>query len=281
MRGLQARSIGRFPVTVVAISSVTVLADGASAARLIEVQSVPEPLRPLIDFAYLGLIGVISLLVLLHLARGRIDIDGGWAGDRVLIRFGRTERWMHWLTALAFVAATVTGATAMYGHLLAWAIPLPRVPSLHRWAAFGYLAAWLVLVVMWARHALPSRYDRHWVSAGGMVLGQRKKPPATMFNATQKMMFWLLTLAGVLSAATGFGWLPLPTGMAALLHLAAGTAMIAAVLGHIYFRTVGIEGALDAMRSGEVDLNWAKQHHAIWAEHELVKGERARRSSMG
>jgi formate dehydrogenase subunit gamma len=34
---------------------------------------------------------------------------------------------------------------------------------------------------------------------------------------------------------------------------------------------VGMEGAFDAMGSGEVDVNWAKEHHSIWAEEQLKK----------
>jgi formate dehydrogenase subunit gamma len=30
-------------------------------------------------------------------------------------------------------------------------------------------------------------------------------------------------------------------------------------------------GAIDAMASGEVDVNCAKEHHALWVENELAK----------
>jgi formate dehydrogenase subunit gamma len=33
-----------------------------------------------------------------------------------------------------------------------------------------------------------------------------------------------------------------------------------------------MEGAFDAMGSGEVDLNWAKEHHSLWVEDEMKKG---------
>jgi formate dehydrogenase subunit gamma len=47
--------------------------------------------------------------------------------------------------------------------------------------------------------------------------------------------------------------------------------MIAAMLGHIYIGSVGMEGAIDAMGSGTVDLKWAKEHHSLWVEEELAK----------
>jgi len=36
---------------------------------------------------------------------------------------------------------------------------------------------------------------------------------------------------------------------------------VALILGHIYIGTLGMEGAFEAMGTGEVDLNWAKEHH--------------------
>src|SRR3546814_18207936 len=41
---------------------------------------------------------------------------------------------------------------------------------------------------------------------------------------------------------------------------------IAIIIGHIYIGTIGMEGAFDAMSSGEVDLNWAQEHHALWVD---------------
>jgi formate dehydrogenase subunit gamma len=32
-----------------------------------------------------------------------------------------------------------------------------------------------------------------------------------------------------------------------------------------------MEGAFDAMGSGEVDLNWAKEHHSLWVEEVQAK----------
>ena len=38
------------------------------------------------------------------------------------------------------------------------------------------------------------------------------------------------------------------------------------IIAHIYIGSVGMEGALDAMNSGKVDRNWAKEHHNLWVE---------------
>ena len=39
--------------------------------------------------------------------------------------------------------------------------------------------------------------------------------------------------------------------------------------------SVGMEGAYDAMGSGQVDLNWAKEHHDLWVEEVEAKAAAA------
>ena len=46
---------------------------------------------------------------------------------------------------------------------------------------------------------------------------------------------------------------------------------IAAMLGHIYIGTIGMEGAFEAMGTGTVDVNWAKEHHSLWLEEEAAR----------
>lgn len=48
--------------------------------------------------------------------------------------------------------------------------------------------------------------------------------------------------------------------------------LIAVMIAHIYIGSVGMEGAADAMTSGDVDLNWAKEHHSLWVQEEAAKG---------
>jgi formate dehydrogenase subunit gamma len=50
-----------------------------------------------------------------------------------------------------------------------------------------------------------------------------------------------------------------------------GLFLITVIIAHIYIGSVGMEGAFDAMGSGQVDVNWAKEHHSIWADEELAR----------
>ena len=54
-------------------------------------------------------------------------------------------------------------------------------------------------------------------------------------------------------------------------HAILALVMVALIIAHIYIGTLGMEGAIDAMWDGEVDENWAREHHAAWVAE--LKGE--------
>ena len=49
-----------------------------------------------------------------------------------------------------------------------------------------------------------------------------------------------------------------------MIHGVASVLMMALFFGHIYMGTLGIPGAMDAMKTGYVDETWAKEHHEYW-----------------
>ena len=54
--------------------------------------------------------------------------------------------------------------------------------------------------------------------------------------------------------------------LAQLWHSIVAFLFIAIIIAHIYLGTLGMEGAFDAMGTGEVDVQWAKEHHGLWYE---------------
>ena len=60
--------------------------------------------------------------------------------------------------------------------------------------------------------------------------------------------------------------------LAQIVHGIVAVLFIAAMLAHIYIGTVGMEGAFEAMGTGTVDVNWAKEHHSLWLAQEEAKG---------
>ena len=62
-----------------------------------------------------------------------------------------------------------------------------------------------------------------------------------------------------------------------VIHAVVAMLFIAAMLAHIYIGSIGMEGAFDAMGTGEVDLNWAKEHHCALGRGTAGEGRRAAR----
>jgi formate dehydrogenase subunit gamma len=59
--------------------------------------------------------------------------------------------------------------------------------------------------------------------------------------------------------------------LAQYVHATVGVILIAIMIAHIYIGSLGMEGAYDAMGSGEVDLAWARAHHSLWVEEQQAK----------
>jgi len=61
--------------------------------------------------------------------------------------------------------------------------------------------------------------------------------------------------------------------LAEIVHGVVAVLFVAAMLGHVYIGTLGMEGAFEAMWDGTVDMNWAKEHHSLWLEKEASHGK--------
>src|SRR5262249_16941915 len=104
--------------------------------------------------------------------------------------------------------------------------------------------------------------------------------PARRFNAGQKMIYWIVVLGGGAMAASGY-LLMFPfyvtdiSGMqiVQVVHGVVAVLFVAVMLAHIYIGTIGMEGAFEAMWDGNVDVNWAREHHQLWVEEEARKHE--------
>ncbi|MDO9708186.1 formate dehydrogenase subunit gamma [Paracraurococcus lichenis] len=234
-----------------------------------------------------AVLGVLALLLAFFLAKGRIPIAGGPAG-RTITRFSLLEWANHWMVASCFIILGLTGLNLTFGrHLLLPLIGPEGFTALtiagkyaHNYLAFPFTLGVVAMLLLWARDNIPNARDIDWVRLGGGFIG-RGHPEAGRFNAGQKMVFWITVLGGGLVAASGY-MLIFPfavtdiAGMqlAHMVHGIIAVLMIAAMLAHIYIGSVGMEGAVEAMSTGEVDLNWAKEHHGLWVQ-EVATAHRA------
>ncbi len=173
----------------------------------------------------------------------------------------------------------------------------------HNNVSWAFMLAIIMIFFFWVVHNLPSRHDLVWFAKGGGIIG-KAHPPAKKFNAGQKIIFWSVILLGGSISASGLSLLfpfelpmfaktfsalnsvgiPNLLGMEAfpeqlapheemqfaqLWHAIVSFVLMAIIIAHIYIGSVGMEGAYDAMGSGEVDLNWAKEHHSLWVEEHM------------
>jgi formate dehydrogenase subunit gamma len=234
----------------------------------------------------IAIIGMLALLAIFLAIRGRIRVEHGFSGTK-LLRFASFERFTHWLTATCFIILALSGLNISFGRVLI--LPLFGAEAFstmtawgkiaHNYLAFPFMLGVAVMLVIWIKDNFPSRLDWVWIREGGGMLRNGKHPPARRFNAGQKGIFWIVVIGGALMSLSGWFLLfpYLPANVTALqfwtiIHAVIAMLFIAAILAHIYIGTIGMEGAFDAMGTGEVDLNWAKEHHALWVEEEKAKG---------
>ncbi len=240
--------------------------------------------------------------------RGRIEIDhGADPQGRTIERFNALERAVHWLTATSFIVLALTGLNVLYGrYFLKDMIGAEAFGTLtyygklgHNYVAFAFMVGIALMFLLWVRHNIPNMRDLKWLSVGGGLFSKGVHPESGRFNAGQKIIFWSVVLGGFSLSLSGvalmwpgevqpwagtfaflnvFGF-DLPTSFTALQenqisvlwHSVMALIMIVIVIAHIYIGSIGMEGAFDAVGSGQVDINWAKEHHSLWVEEEEQK----------
>ncbi|MEM1073573.1 MAG: formate dehydrogenase subunit gamma [Pseudomonadota bacterium] len=170
----------------------------------------------------------------------------------------------------------------------------------HNNVSWAFILALVMVFLLWVVHNLPDRTDLNWIAKGGGIFGGGH-PPAKKFNAGQKLIFWSVIVLGGSISASGLSLLfpfelpmfaatfeklnalglPQLIGLgelnteltphaemqyAQLWHAVVSFVLMAIIIAHIYIGSVGMEGAYDAMGSGQVEEQWAREHHSLWVK---------------
>ncbi len=184
----------------------------------------------------------------------------------------------------------------------------------HNNISWAFMLAILMILVLWIKENIPNKTDLKWIAVGGGIFKKGVHPPAKKFNAGQKVIFWSVILLGGSISLSGLSLLfpfELPmfaktfaalnsTGIpemlglgilpeqlapheemqyAQLWHSIVAFVMMAIILAHIYIGSVGMEGAYDAMGSGQVEEQWAREHHSLWVDEVKAKEAAAPKSA--
>jgi formate dehydrogenase subunit gamma len=236
---------------------------------------------------WIGAIAVLGMLVLLtifYLVRGRVRIESGRSGINI-VRFNAFERFVHWITATCFIILALSGLNITFGKDVLLPLMGPSAFStwslaakyVHNFVSFPFVLGIILIFFMWLGGNIPNKTDVAWFKRGGGIVGH-DQPPAYRFNGGQKGVYWIVVFSGTAVAVSGYvlmfpfyGTTIADMQLAQVVHGIVAVLFIAAMLAHIYIGTIGMEGAFEAMAQGTVDLKWAEEHHSLWLREENAR----------
>ena len=197
------------------------------------------------------------------------------ASERMVERFGPTERVLHWVHAGGFLAMLATGLV-LYVPALSEAVARRLlVKNLHLGAALVWAVAIAVVVLLGDRRRLAEDWravetidadDRRW------LVGRRA--PQGRFNAGQKVNVLLTAAFALLFVVSGlFLWLGerdhrfLLDGTGTV-HETLTLLSVGLLAGHLYLALIhpSTRHALRGITLGDVQEDWAREHHRKWVE---------------
>jgi formate dehydrogenase subunit gamma len=204
-------------------------------------------------------------------------------------RFSATERVAHWILAASFFVLLGSGL-CLYLPSLANVVDRPTAKAWHLDSAIALGVGLVLVAVAGDRRALGrsarelDRFDRddvRWLAEGpARLVSGGQAPPQGRFNAGQKLNAALVGGGMIVMAVTGFlMWY----GERDTRYRFAGTVTIhdwgtwlltLLVLGHVYLAVLNpaTRKALRGMTLGDVDREWAREHHRKWVEAEEASG---------
>src|SRR5437667_7342379 len=194
-----------------------------------------------------------------------------------LLRHPVYTRVLHWLVAISFILALLSGFAIYSPWLFRFLSPLfaggPTARLLHPWFGLFFVAFFLFQFINWLTPMWWTSADSRWLGRiKRYTANEDKFEPADVgyFNGGQKIYFWLIVLSVVLFLVSGpVMWCDniFPRWIVAasyVIHDLAALLMLGAFLIHIYEGTAAMPGTFRAMTNGTVTRKWAWTHHPAW-----------------
>jgi len=181
----------------------------------------------------------------------------------------------HWLVAIAFVLAALSGL-AFFHPALFWLSNFfgggPWTRILHPWIGLFMVLVFLTLAAtVWDDNVLRPA-DWQWLRQWRDVVNNQEDrlPEVGRYNGGQKLLFFVLVLCllGLLLSGLAMWrtYFTLPVDLvrlAVVVHAISALVLICAILVHIYAGFY-VKGSVDAMVRGTVTPGWAWKHHRAW-----------------
>ncbi|MDB6042002.1 MAG: Formate dehydrogenase gamma subunit [Gammaproteobacteria bacterium] len=201
-------------------------------------------------------------------APGRLD---------TILRYTAEERTNHWIVALCFVLAALSGLALFHPALfglsgLFGGGPWTRI--LHPFIGLAMVVAFLFFGVKEASHNRMEPRDWAWLRHVGDVVNNREDrlPEVGRYNAGQKLVFYAivlcltgLLLTGIVIWRAYFSlYFPISVvRVSSVLHAFCAFVLICTIIVHIY-AAIWVRGSVHAMTRGTVTPGWAWKHHRAW-----------------
>jgi formate dehydrogenase subunit gamma len=236
-------------------------------------------MEELSTYGGIAIAGIFAIIVLFYVVRGRVPIEGGLSG-RMVRRFTDYERIVHWTLAIVFLFLAITGLILLLGRPLLLPLFGKEVFSILASASkeghnlFGplFLVSLIMMLISFARRNIYEKGDMTWLIRGGGLIGEGHASGG-FFNMGEKTWYWMVILIGLVIAISGlilvspnFGQGRMIMGLSHVVHTIGAIILIAVSIGHMYLGSIGSEGALEGMKTGYVDINWADAHHDRWGK---------------
>jgi formate dehydrogenase subunit gamma len=204
--------------------------------------------------------------------------------QRVVVRFDRVERSVHWVNASLFLILIATGAALYFTPLIALVGRRHLIEQIHLYVGLSLpLTLLLGLAGSWGRGLRRdvSRINRwneddmRWIR--GLVdtaSGRRQalpRPRLGKFNPGQKLNAAFVVGGGLVMLGTGsiLRWyVPFPLSWragATFVHNWLAVVFVIVILGHIAL-ALSDRDALRAMLRGRVSRAWAARHAPAWLD---------------
>jgi formate dehydrogenase subunit gamma len=194
-----------------------------------------------------------------------------------ILRYTAAERTNHWLVAMAFVLAALSGLALFHPALfglsgLFGGGPWTRI--LHPFIGLSMLLAFVPWAVKVAAENRMQPRDWAWTRQVWDVINNREDrlPEVGRYNAGQKLVFYaiVLCLAGLLltglviwRAYFSLYFSVRVIRIASVVHAISAFVLICTIIVHIY-AAIWVKGSVHAMTRGTVTRGWAWKHHRAW-----------------
>lgn len=195
-------------------------------------------------------------------------------------RYTAGERVLHWIMALSFLYAFLSGLAIAFPSFH-WMLTILGGKEFarwfHPWAGLIFTISFFLFIPGYIKEIQITEEDKVFLKNMKYYLaGEHEKlPEVGMLNAGQKLYAWTLIIGAILFLLSGIPmWFPQKFGaviarFCVLIHELAFIAVGAFAIIHMYMGIFGMKGAIWAVLGGKVSAEWAKTHHSKWYKEKL------------